>query len=415
MRLIYCRNWVNASFNLSAYAGSMSEAATKPSGGDDIAKAKLVVREAANPQQRDLILEFRQRVMFEELGFKPHLFDPAREIDEAERDAVARHIFLTAGKAVAGCLRSYTSDLIAPSTDMIEAFELEAFSAFDPKYVSFTEHLVIDKPWRSGNAAALMTAAAFKLARGMGAHFDFTISRPSLVGLYEKLGYRCYCDRQPDLGEGLRVPMVLVMDDVEHLKDINSPFAPLAMLQPPDQNVVEWFAENYPEAAGRKVKALRDEQNLWDYLTRQLHQNPLHGIPLFEGLTYDEARRFLKNATTLALRRGEELARAGDVGQEAYVLLSGEVEVHDQRGTIFANFGKGAILGEIGYLSENPRTADMMVTQDAEVLILTKDMFESIMETDPSITSKVLLNLTLILSERLTSTSAKLSARTQGL
>ncbi len=65
-----------------------------------------------------------------------------------------------------------------------------------------------------------------------------------------------------------------------------------------------------------------------------MHQNLLHGLPLFDGLSYDDARRFLKNSTTLVLRGGDRLAKAGDIGDEPFVLLSGNVEIRDQRGAV---------------------------------------------------------------------------------
>ncbi|MDP6830736.1 MAG: cyclic nucleotide-binding domain-containing protein [Alphaproteobacteria bacterium] len=260
-----------------------------------------------------------------------------------------------------------------------------------------------------------MTAAAFKLARSAGAHFDFTYCPPALVGLYEKIGYRSYSDNYLEADEGLQVPMILVMDDVQHLQSINSPFAKLALLKKPDPSIVKWFGSKFPEAASRPVKALRDEQNLWQYLTQQLHQNPLHGIPLLDGLNYDEARRFLKNATTLALRGGDRLAKAGDIGNEAFVLLSGNVEIHDRRGSIIARFDKGAVIGEIAYLAATPRTADMLVTQDAEVLVLNQETLKNFMQKDPAIANKVLFNLTLILAERLKTTTDQFTSLSTGL
>ncbi|MFP6746489.1 MAG: cyclic nucleotide-binding domain-containing protein [Alphaproteobacteria bacterium] len=396
------------------YADFMVQAATKTRETSAPSKTGLQVREAANAGQREKILQFRDRIMANDMGIEPRSMDIPQQLDQAARDEAARHIFLTAGKSIAGCLRSYTSDMIAPSEQMSEVYELRAFADFKPEFLSFTDHMAVGAQWRGSRAAALMTAAAFKLARGLGAHFDFTYCTPALVGLYEKIGYRRHGGKYLRAGEGLQVPMVLVMDDVEHLKAINSPFARLAMSKKPDHDIVRWFAGTFPDAAGRHVKALRDEQYLWEYMTRQMHQNPLHGVPLFEDLSYDEARRFLKDATTMALRAGDRLARAGDMGDEAYLLLSGGIEIRDRQSSVLARFAKGAVVGEMAYLAATPRTADIVITNDAEVLVLTKEMFKKIMQKEPVIASKVLFNLTLILSERLTSTSTQLSGRAQG-
>ncbi len=398
-----------------AYVVSMAQAALKSRGKPAAAKTQLQVREASNALQRDKILQFRDRIMTDDMGVDSSTMGVAQQLDQTARDEAARHIFLTSGKSIAGCLRSHTSDLIPPSEQMMDVYELQTFAEFSPECLSFTDHMVVGERWRGSQASALMTAAAFKLARGSGALFDFTYCAPALVGLYEKIGYRRHGGKYLEGGEGLQVPMVLVMDDVEHLKSINSPFARLAMMKQPNLEIVSWFAGRFPDAAGRKVKALRDEQKLWEFMTRQMHLNPLQGVPLFDDLTYDEARRFIKNATTMALRTGERLARAGDMGEEAFVLLSGAIEIRDRQNSVLARFAKGAMVGEIAYLSATPRSADIVITNDAEVLVLTKEMFKKTMEKEPGLASKVLFNLTLILSERLTATSAQLSSHTQGL
>jgi NTE family protein len=148
--------------------------------------------------------------------------------------------------------------------------------------------------------------------------------------------------------------------------------------------------------------------------TQQLHQNPLHGVPLFDGLSYDEARRFLRNATTLVLRDGDRLARIGDMSDEAFILLSGTVNSLGRYGSVMARFDKGAVVGEIAYLAATPRTAEIIVTKDAEILVLTQNTFKNVMSRDPMIANKLLFNLTLILAERLKVTSQILSNHTQG-
>ena len=100
------------------------------------------------------------------------------------------------------------------------------------------------------------------------------------------------------------------------------------------------------------------------------------------------------------------------MGDEAFVLLSGNIEIRDRHGSILARFAKGAVVGELAYLAATPRSADIVITRDAEVLVLTKDMFRKTIEREPSVASKVLLNLNLILLERLLATIAQLSAHT---
>jgi len=375
----------------------------------------LQVRETVNAEQRQKILKFREQIVVDELGVSPLPTADRQHLEEIARDEAARHLFLTAGNKIAGSLRLYTSEMIAPSRDMITNYGLNAFIDFEPEDISFTDHMAIAKRWRDGKVPALLMAAAFKLARNGGAQFNFTYCPPALVGLYEKIGYRSYIEQYVETGEGLQVPMVMVMDDIDHLRAVNSPFARLITSKTTTPGIANWFRNAFPDAADRPVKALRDEDKLWGYLTKQLHQNPLHGVPLFDALSYNEARQFVKNATTLILRSGDRLARAGDTAFEAFVVLSGNVEIRDRDGSVLARFDRGSTVGEIAYLAAMPRTADIVVTQDAEVLVLTQEMFRKTIDSEPAIASKILFNLTLILAERLRATSQNLSSYTQGL
>ena len=80
--------------------------------------------------------------------------------------------------------------------------------------------------------------------------------------------------------------MVLVMDDVQHLQLIKSPFTPLALLKKLDPTIVRYLGSKFPVTVSSPVQSLHDEQSFWQYLAWQL----------------------LKNSTALVLRGGDRLA-----------------------------------------------------------------------------------------------------------
>jgi CRP-like cAMP-binding protein len=53
---------------------------------------------------------------------------------------------------------------------------------------------------------------------------------------------------------------------------------------------------------------------------------------LFEGLSDDELQQLMDNARPVSLRAGDVLMKQGDPGDTAYVVVSGEFEVHKQSG-----------------------------------------------------------------------------------
>jgi CRP-like cAMP-binding protein len=71
---------------------------------------------------------------------------------------------------------------------------------------------------------------------------------------------------------------------------------------------------------------------------------------------------------------------------------------------------RGAVFGEMAFLSEVRRTATVVALSDVEVLVITQKYLRDIMESMPEIACRVLFNLSLVLCERLANSTANLSA-----
>lgn len=115
--------------------------------------------------------------------------------------------------------------------------------------------------------------------------------------------------------------------------------------------------------------------------------------PLFEGLSDDELRQLMSNASPVSLRAGEVLMRQGDPGDTAYVVLSGEFEVTKQSGQSFIKIdmrAPGDVLGEMALLSRLPRSATVTAVTDCETLCISKEVFDDLLSTSPSASMAVL-------------------------
>ncbi len=90
-----------------------------------------------------------------------------------------------------------------------------------------------------------------------------------------------------------------------------------------------------------------------------------------------------------------------------YVVLSGGLEVAvgagDARKTV-ATLGLGDIFGEMAFVSQRPRTADVVARTQARLLSLDYDSLLSLRRFSPYLVSQVLLNISRIISARLAST-----------
>lgn len=368
--------------------------------------SRVQVCMVSNPLELQRVQAFRYGVLVGENGFDGDCVDHKDKVVRHPLDRTASHLFVTVDGSIVAAMRMLPGSAANDEAHLDTQYGLAEFGAFPSKSLSFTDHLVVAREHAASKIPSLLSAAAFKLSRNSGAMFDFTHSAPALVGLYEKLGYRRYTDNFDDVDLGLQVPMILVMDDLDHLAGLKSPFAAIAREFPLRREAANWFRRTFPDACSHSAKALRDEDGFWSYLTRQLNQNPLHGIPMFAGLDYRQALTLLRNTSVLSLAPEDLLMRAGDIGNEMYVLLSGVVSVIAPDSDVaLARFNRGAVLGEVAYLSATPRTATVLALDGCEVLVLTQASLMRVMETEPAVAAKVLFNLSLILCERLQSTN----------
>ncbi len=145
---------------------------------------------------------------------------------------------------------------------------------------------------------------------------------------------------------------------------------------------------------------------LWDLMFVKLGPQPQREIPLFQGLRPIEARIVVLMAHLASAEPGALITRRGELAEELYVLLNGIVDVRRSEGEqVIRTLGRGDVIGEMGLVRRRPRSADVVVRQTTEYLVLDGGFLERIQRRYPRIAAKVFLNLTRILSDRLESTT----------
>lgn len=147
---------------------------------------------------------------------------------------------------------------------------------------------------------------------------------------------------------------------------------------------------------------------LWDLVGVRLGEDPERTIPLFAGLRRSQARVVVLMGEVRRIEPGEHLVRQGELGDEMYVVLEGEADVHagpDGAKRYVASYGRGDVLGEMGLVRHHVRSADVVATSPMEVLAIDESFLGRIQRRYPRIAAKVFLNLTRILSDRLQATT----------
>jgi hypothetical protein len=141
---------------------------------------------------------------------------------------------------------------------------------------------------------------------------------------------------------------------------------------------------------------------LWDLMAIKLGEHPEQTIPLLAGLRPGQARIVVLMGHIKRFAPGEAIVRQGEQGNEMYVIIQGTSEVWagsgDERRRV-NRLHRGDVFGEMGLVRNALRTADVVATDDVEVLAVDARFLERIQSRYPRIASSVFLNLTRILSD----------------
>lgn len=133
---------------------------------------------------------------------------------------------------------------------------------------------------------------------------------------------------------------------------------------------------------------------------------PIEDHNFLRRLTEEENASFAKRSYRRAFDRGAVLFRQGDSGDEVYVLRSGRVKVSVRRGgreVILAVYDAGALLGELGAVDGNVRSATVTALEGVEVDAISHDEFMELLEQHPRVSTELLR----LVAGRLRSTSLR--------
>lgn len=108
----------------------------------------------------------------------------------------------------------------------------------------------------------------------------------------------------------------------------------------------------------------------------------LKSVPLFSSLGRKDVTAIARAADEIDFAAGTTLITEGESGSEAFIVLTGSVEVR-RGGRAIASLGSGDIIGELSLLDQSPRTASVVCTTDCTVLVIDRRHFAPLIETSP--------------------------------
>ncbi len=174
-------------------------------------------------------------------------------------------------------------------------------------------------------------------------------------------------------------------------------------------------AQHYPDL-DRALEAAESSVIASFGVIGSLHTTQLSdALHIFRGLS-DSQRSKLESAMPQRLfKAGDSIFNAGEASDHMLIVLQGSagVIVHGSNGREIriTSVRRGGVLGEIGFLDEAPRSAQVKAQEDVLAAVLTREAFDVLRRQEPQIVTQLLTNLTLDLSTRLRHTNKLALAR----
>jgi CRP-like cAMP-binding protein len=118
----------------------------------------------------------------------------------------------------------------------------------------------------------------------------------------------------------------------------------------------------------------------------------LKGVPLFESCSLRQLRRVARIARVLTVPADTVLTRAGEPGDEFFLILDGAARV-DVSAEKHVSLPPGAFFGEMSLLDGGPRSATVVADTPVRLLVISRRHFSVLLKEVPGLTQTLLTTL----------------------
>ncbi len=113
-------------------------------------------------------------------------------------------------------------------------------------------------------------------------------------------------------------------------------------------------------------------------------------VPLFQGTDEIFQHKLALALKPVVAAPDELVIRKGDMGNEMYFLVKGEVDVADGAGRVISHLGPGSFFGEMSLLLSEPRSASIRAMTYCELFVLEKADFNRVLRDHPHFAQSIL-------------------------
>jgi len=147
-------------------------------------------------------------------------------------------------------------------------------------------------------------------------------------------------------------------------------------------------------------------------MTLDAEVQSLRQVPMFRDMDPARLKLLAFTSERVQFAQGQRFFSQGDAADAAYVILNGKADVAltTPNGEIkVAELGRNALVGEMGILSDQPRSASIIASEPTVALRLDKRVFLELLTQFPQMALAVMREI----AKRLERTNAQLVAQSK--
>ena len=366
-----------------------------------------VIAPAVTDEQKDAVFRFRYQVYVEEMHRYRSIADHRkRQLREDVDDRSRLYLVTDKGRTVGALRFSWGGD--APFIDRhIVQYDLKPFlDCMPPEQLVVGERFMVAPEYRGTDLLFRMFQTYLKFANDHRIQLIIGDCEPHLLNLYMGLGFRTYTKRNVNSPEtGYLIPLVMVPEDMGYMRRIGSPLLKVLADFGDDVRIPGAAAELLARETAVTSQIFAERDEYWSQVYDALNKVENERTSPFDGMTGEQAASCLGKSSTIECVTGDRVVKKGNVARNMFIVLSGTLEVRDED-RVLGTMTVGDIFGEIAFLLGTPRAADVYaVTDDVKILSLSESEIRKIIDLDPEIAARLMLNVSKMLCRRIYNSS----------
>lgn len=361
----------------------------------ETSESSIKIGIAITPKEKKEIYHFRYQIYIEEMLKNIEEVDYANKLLYDELDKWGFLIYAKVDSKIIATARINIGTLADFPKQVIEFLSLNTFLGCNTENninkFSYCSKLMVHPLYRNSPVLYLIIAKCYELSCHNQVQFAFSLCNLHLVRLYEQMGFHRYTKNFFFGGYGLVVPVVFIVNDIQHLRKVRSPLLRLARKRGEvNTQPVEWFRTKFERHVRIINSQLITEEDLWSILCKDLNSLPTESITLLRELTESEAKKFLHSCSSLVhCDTGDIITNQGDISYSYNILISGKLKSLTFQHPIKEYILPGQHFGVNGLTEHNKNTENIAAITSTHILVLSGMAFPRFFHSQPGIAHKI--------------------------